>query len=373
MSEVTPIRMPKWGLSMQEGAIVEWWKAQGDTIAEGDDLVDIETSKITNVCESPAAGVLRRIVAQPGETLPVGALIGVVGSSAVSEADIDAYITDFQASFTPEETEDGEAAGLATTMVKAGDRSLRIARLGPAEGAPVVLIHGYSGDLNNWLFNIEAVAALNPVIALDLPGHGGSTKDVGDGSLRTLAQSVGAMLDTLDVRHAHLVGHSLGAAVAARLAADRPGFALSLTLIAPAGLSASPISEVFLSGVIDAQRARDLRPVLELLLADPTAVTKDMIDDILKFKRLDGVEEALMALRDRMVAGDDTVALRADLPKIPKALVIASRNDRIVGAPDEAALPAGFTVAWIDGAGHMPHLEKSAEVNALVAAQIKGI
>ncbi|WP_309604495.1 acetoin dehydrogenase dihydrolipoyllysine-residue acetyltransferase subunit [Phenylobacterium sp.] len=371
MSEVTPVRMPKWGLSMQEGAIVEWLKAQGDVIAEGEDLVDIETSKITNVCESPAAGVLRRIVAQTGETLPVGALIGVLGPQALSEADIDAFVADFQANFTPEATEEGAVAGLATTLVPAGDRRLRIARVGPAEGQPVVLIHGYSGDLNNWLFNMEALAADNPVIALDLPGHGGSTKDVGDGSLKVLADSVGAMLDALGVPQAHLVGHSLGAAVAARLAADRPGLGLSLTLIAPAGLSASPISETFLTGLIEAQRPRDLRPILELLLADPTGVTKDMIDDILKFKRLDGVEEALTALRDRMVQGDDAAALRADLRKIPSALVIASRDDRIVGPPDEAALPAGFRVAWIDGAGHMPHLEQAGAVNALLAEQIR--
>lgn len=372
MSEVTPICMPKWGLSMQEGAIVEWLKAQGDTLAEGEDLVDIETSKIANVFESPAAGVLRRIVAQPGETLPVGALIAVVAALTTSEADIDAFITEFYANFTPEVADEAEGGGLTTTMVDAGGKSLRIARLGPAEGIPVILIHGYSGDLNNWMFNIEALSATNPVIAVDLPGHGGSAKDVGDGSLETLSNSVGAALDTLAVGKAHLVGHSLGGAVAARLAADRPGLAASLTLIAPAGLGVTPILEEFLTGVIEAQRARDLKPVLELLLADPNAVTKDMIDNMIKFKRLDGVQEALSAMRDRMIAGDDAAALRADLAKIPSALVIASHADRIVGAPDEATLPKGWTVAWIVGAGHMPHLEKSEEVNALLTAQIGG-
>ncbi|MBS0409501.1 MAG: acetoin dehydrogenase dihydrolipoyllysine-residue acetyltransferase subunit, partial [Proteobacteria bacterium] len=48
MADVTPIRMPKWGLSMQEGAIIDWWKAEGDRLTEGEDLVDIETSKINN-------------------------------------------------------------------------------------------------------------------------------------------------------------------------------------------------------------------------------------------------------------------------------------------------------------------------------------
>ena len=49
MTDVTPIKMPKWGLSMQEGAIVDWWKREGDSVADGEDLVDIETSKISNL------------------------------------------------------------------------------------------------------------------------------------------------------------------------------------------------------------------------------------------------------------------------------------------------------------------------------------
>ncbi len=371
MSVVTPVKMPKWGLAMQEGAIVEWWKAEGAAVSEGEDLVDIETSKITNVCESPTAGVLRRIVAQPGETLPIGALIGVVADADATDAEVDAFIADYQASYVPPEVDAESIEILRLSTVEAAGRAIRVGRAGEGEGAPVVLIHGYSGDLNNWLFNLEPLIALGPVIALDLPGHGGSAKDVGDGSLKTLADTVAAVLDALGVAEAHLVGHSLGAAVAARLAIDHTGIARSLTLIAPAGLSSTGVSEEFLSGVIDAQRARDLKPVMEMLLADPAMVTKDMVEDVLKFKRVDGVEEALMALRDRMVEGADAAALRHDLGAIPSALIIASRTDLIVGEVDESLLPPGFTVAWIEGAGHMPHLEKSAEVNALIADAIK--
>ncbi len=372
MSVITPVRMPKWGLSMQEGAIVDWWKAEGAIVAEGEDLVDIETTKITNACESPVAGVLRKIIARPGETLPVGALIAVIAEAQTPEAELDAFIAEFQATYVPPSDDDEAAATLRLSIVDTAAGAIRVGRAGADEGVPVVLIHGYSGDLNNWQFNLEALAAIAPVIALDLPGHGGSTKAVGDGSLKTLAVAVAGALKVLDVSRAHLVGHSLGAAVAARLAIDNPSLAQSLTLIAPAGLSKTPVSEAFLTGVIEAQRARDLKPVIEMLVADPALVTKDMVEDVLKAKRMDGVEEALTAMRDRMVAGDDSMTLRADLSAAPATLIIASRADRIVGPVDEASLPAGFRVVWIDGAGHMPHLEKAAEVNALLMVTVKG-
>ena len=58
--------MPKWGLSMKTGKIVEWFVAEGDTIDKGDDVVDIETDKIAGTLESPVGGPLRRLIAERG-------------------------------------------------------------------------------------------------------------------------------------------------------------------------------------------------------------------------------------------------------------------------------------------------------------------
>lgn len=369
MTDISPIRMPKWGLAMQEGTVVHWWKEIGSQIAEGEELVDIETPKITNVFESPQSGTLRRITAQAGETLPVGALLGVIAEKTISDSEIDAFIADFQASFVPGEEEAEGTGALSLSTVTVDGRSIRVGRAGAGEKAPIVLIHGYSGDLNNWLFNVEALAAEAPVIAIDLPGHGESSKDVGDGSLAFLADSVTKTLDALGVQRANLVGHSLGGAVAARLAADHPERTASLTLIAPASLPGTQVSEEFLTGIMESQRARDLKPYLEMLFADPSLVNKDMIDEMVKYKRLDGVEDALMKIRDRLLGEEDRSSLAAALKKIPRATVIASHNDKIVGAPS-TDLADGFKIHWIDSAGHMPQLEAASEVNALIVQNI---
>jgi pyruvate dehydrogenase E2 component (dihydrolipoamide acetyltransferase) len=358
--------MPKWGLSMQEGAVVHWWKREGDRLVEGDDVVDIETTKITNTYEAPVAGVLRRQVVEIGDVVPVGALIAVVADPQTPDAEIDAFVSEFQARFVPAEGEGASEGGLHMSAVEVLGRTIKVGRKGTGEATPFVLIHGYGGDMNGWLFNVDALAQAAPVIALDLPGHGGSSKDVGEGSLSDLAATVRAALSALDVTEAHLVGHSLGGAIVARLAADAPSMARSITLVCPAGLPGCAVNAEFLNGMVGAQRVRDLRPYLEMLTASPDLVGKEMVEDVMKFKRLDGAEEALEVLARRLIDGVDFPKLQADLANIGQALVIASKTDRIVGAPDAARLPPGFRLVLIEGAGHLPHLETAAEVNALI-------
>jgi pyruvate dehydrogenase E2 component (dihydrolipoamide acetyltransferase) len=81
--EPIEITMPRLSDSMQDGTILTWLKTAGEQVQKGDELLEIETDKATMAYESPAAGRLT-IIAQAGETLPVGAVIATLGEAAKS-------------------------------------------------------------------------------------------------------------------------------------------------------------------------------------------------------------------------------------------------------------------------------------------------
>jgi pyruvate dehydrogenase E2 component (dihydrolipoamide acetyltransferase) len=82
------IVMPRLSDTMEEGTILRWLKSDGDELARGDELVEIETDKATMTYESDQAGVLQ-ILAAVGDTLPVGQVIARVGASGEPTADKD--------------------------------------------------------------------------------------------------------------------------------------------------------------------------------------------------------------------------------------------------------------------------------------------
>lgn len=94
MSSIRPIEVPKWGMTMDEGTIDEWYLAEGDSFSEGDLLCSIESTKVMNDLAANFDGVLRRIVAHSGDVLPVGSLIGVAADPSVDDSEIDAYIAE---------------------------------------------------------------------------------------------------------------------------------------------------------------------------------------------------------------------------------------------------------------------------------------
>jgi pyruvate dehydrogenase E2 component (dihydrolipoamide acetyltransferase) len=180
------------------------------------------------------------------------------------------------------------------------------------------------------------------------------------------------VLDALGAERAHLVGHSMGGAVALAVAARDPARIASLTLIAPSGFGPE-INAGYLRGFADARTRRELKPVIGQLFADESLVTRQLVDDLLAYKRLDGVDEALHALADTLLDGDaqrgDSAALLAATGGTVPVTVVWGRADRIIPAA-QAESVTGAVRHLIDDAGHMPHMERPAEVQAAIEATI---
>jgi pyruvate dehydrogenase E2 component (dihydrolipoamide acetyltransferase) len=116
-----------------------------------------------------------------------------------------------------------------------------------------------------------------------------------------------------------------------------------------------------------------MQEVLTLLVHDPALVSRAMLEDLLRYKRLDGVPAALEAIA-RAWFPDGRQAVAIDLAALAMPVqLIWGQGDRIIPAAHAEALAGRLPVHILDGAGHLPHMEKSGEVNRLLARFLEQI
>lgn len=102
------VKMPKFGLTMESGRVVEWRKREGEEVIEGEVLLVVETEKITNEVMSPASGRLARILVKKGEEAPVGSTLAII--LAPGEEEPKAEGKPSKADATPPDSGEGEVA-----------------------------------------------------------------------------------------------------------------------------------------------------------------------------------------------------------------------------------------------------------------------
>ncbi len=230
-----------------------------------------------------------------------------------------------------------------------------------ATGARAVLLHGLAADLQSWAVLAAALMrAGRPVTAIDLPGHGSTAIEATD--LDGIAAVAAATLDRLGDEPVELVGHSLGGAVAARVARLRPERVCRLTLLAPAGLD-RPIDVDFVRGIARVRSAGALSHLLRRLVVRPAAMTPEQLAAL----AAELGRGRLVRLADSLVDdGGQQVDITADLRALAMPVrVVWGLQDRII--PWIQAKEAGSRCAihLIPDAGHVPHWDQPAEVAAL--------
>lgn len=362
MSQIEAVTIPRWGMTMTEGTIGQWMIAEGDVITHGQEIMEIETTKVTNVVEAPAGGTVRRIVLQSGVTVPVGALAAVIADSSATEAEIDAFVESYASRLSA--ADEDQAGGAAPKLVPVEGGNVNLLEVGSGTDDAVLFLHGFGGDLSTWMFNQEPIAESHRTVAVDLPGHGMSTPAGGGDVVAGIAAAVKAAVEVVTPGKIHLIGHSFGGAVASAIAAASPSNVASVTLIAPVGLG-KEINREFLVDFIEAERRRPLQKVLERLFADPSKITNDMVEGTLRFKRLEGVTEALTAIAGAIANDEGQVqSIGATLSALEcPVMLIWGDQDAIVPLPDAGKVPANAELRVIPGTGHMPQMEAAAAVN----------
>ncbi|MFL1467967.1 alpha/beta fold hydrolase [Marinobacter sp. DUT-3] len=130
------------------------------------------------------------------------------------------------------------SAGLESDRVAVGEMDIAYLRnKESANGDSVVLIHGFGANKDNWTRLAAELTDDFNVYAIDLPGHGDSSKDLDLGyRFEDQVQHVSRILDALDIDQAHMMGNSMGGAITALYAARFPEQVRSAVLFDPAGI-----------------------------------------------------------------------------------------------------------------------------------------
>jgi pyruvate dehydrogenase E2 component (dihydrolipoamide acetyltransferase) len=245
--------------------------------------------------------------------------------------------------------------------------------LGNKEAArTVVFIHGFSGNLLSWQYNLTAIAGAR-VIALDLPGHGGSDLPGAIDSVTSIAEWIKTALDALEVKRGHIVAHSLGGWASLELARHYPERVQGLSLLGSAGLTRK-LDVPLLRKLLAEDDAQSLTHAVTWLTGGSSIAMPNFESTLVRQLNVPNARRGLQEVLERVIAPAfderlpplDWSDLRAPMQWIWGA------NDKVLLPPDMTRC-APSTLTLIKDAGHLLHLQQPAIVNGLLNEFITGL
>ncbi len=382
------LTLPRLGETMEEARVTDWLVAPGAAFKRGEVLLEVETDK--TVVEVPAMqdGVLIAQLVKTGDMVALDAAIAEVEVTCATTADE-------APPSPPSPLQDGEGGDNGTTAPPsplrrgdggevsgqhraspvarrlARDAGLDLTRIagtgrhGRVTGddvrslgtqATVVFLHGLHDHAGGWRGLPERLG--QPVAVLDLPGHGDSGETAQD-----VAGAVDALLPLIPAGRVRLVGHSVGAVLAVRLALRLGPRVEAVVLLAPAGLGLR-INGDFLDVMAAADTPEALARGLAMLGAGPVSGAV-MAQELARLRRQRGATSAFAASVAN--GGMQQLDIAPDVARLAcPVTAIFGVEDRIIDWRDCANLPATTAIHLVPGAGHLPHLAAPALVARLI-------
>lgn len=423
----TAIAMPKLGMTMEEGSVVEWPVPIGESIVRGQVVLIIESEKAEVEIEATGSGTLRHIYVDPEQTVPCGTLLAVLTDESDEPFDPPAFKAQYEAEL------DGPTASrrprpakrarppsdaprapspagrrapvtpAARKLAKSLDLDLinlsHLAGSGPGgrvtredvegyaerrrnlvdlptgvaldiptagAGDPLLLLPGFGTDVSGFARQIPPLAEKFAVRGVNPRGI--SLSDAPEGEvyeIATLAADVAALID----EPTHIVGTSLGSAIALELALTHPEKVRSLSLIAPLVTVSGRLAAVSQAwcNLATTTSAEDLAAVLlpwffsEATLGDTAAHNR--IARGLAAALAQAQPAALARMRAGMLAWSGTRAAELSKIEAPTLVVIAGGDLLTPGGDAVAAAIPNALGTTIEGAGHAVALEAADAVN----------
>lgn len=228
----------------------------------------------------------------------------------------------------------------------------------------LVLIHGLGADKDTWLKFAKYLTKSYRIIALDLPGHGLSTQDFSiNYSVEVQAQCINELLRNLKIQHVHVIGSSMGGAIATKLAYMHPEIVSSLILIDSCGVFKTPsyayklADELGYNPMLEINTKDDYKKMMSLAMSKPPFIPGFMLD-VLTEDMKERVELNSKIFRDADADGDQM----AILSKIKKpSLVVWGAQDKILHVDNAEVFNnelQNCSKVIIEETGHVPIVEK---------------
>lgn len=251
-------------------------------------------------------------------------------------------------------------------------RELNVLLAGGGAGIPLVFLHGLGGSQSTWQVVLGDLVETHRVAAIDLPGHGASDKAAAaDYSIAGMARAIANAIEKLKITRPILIGHSLGGAVALRIAADSAATLSGVVAMDTAGLSdgISPALSSLMEGQPGPETARGL---LALFYEDQKLVVERGVQEMAQTQLAEGAWAAQQAAaRAAFADGSQLAAARIDPASVHVPIqLIWGERDRVLSVQDAIAALTSFpdaSLAIVSGVGHVPQVENASRSAQLIA------